>query len=217
MSFARASGFEVPCPYCQRPRRVNREVNLDGQVVESIDPCLRCARGRKSAGICQDCSAPVEGRRGWALRCARHKKAARQRQEREFRARNRDKRNALWRERYHAEDAGARARRRARKRAWRQAHPEKVQGYRIRYALRHPDKVIALWDRHNNEHRPERAAMKRQYAHEHYTRYAHSEPACERCGAVVPWSRRGRPARLCRTCDPKRWEQQAARAAKRAA
>jgi hypothetical protein len=213
MSFAEFGGYVRACPHCQRPRRVHFTPDITGRLLEAVAPC-GCPGGRKAAGICRDCNRPVEGTTGKALRCAGHKRAARLRQGAECQLRHRDERNAKWRERYHQEDAEDRALRRRRKREWMAAHPEKKRAYQVRYALRHPDKVLASYERHSNKNRPDRAILRRRLAHQN-TVYIDHAPTCERCGAVVPWSGRGRPTRLCQTCDPQRWAQAEARAAKR--
>lgn len=204
-----AGGHLSPCPFCQRPRRAQYSVDIiDGHLVETVEPCLRCAKGRKVAGVCLNCNRAVEGRTGWALRCAAHKKAARVAAARRHDAKRREERRAYDSRRWH-EDAEYRARKRRLKRE-RGATPEgraQRRRERIRYALRHPESLERQYRRHSNACRPERAAAKRRWAHEHQTVYVGSgkSPVCRDCGAAVPFPGRGRPHVRCAECDPRSW------------
>lgn len=42
------------------------------------------------------------------------------------------------------------------------------------------------------------------------------QPECRKCGERIEYRGRGRPPTICRGCDPKRWEKNERRAAKRA-
>jgi hypothetical protein len=195
----------VRCGHCQRRRVVRFDTDGIGGVSEHVEPCLSCAGGRKDAGVCRDCQRPVAGTIGKAQRCVEHKRAARLRQGREHlnRGDNRTRKNAAWRERYHAEDDAKREKRRRRKREWERRNPDKKKVQRRRYALRHPEVVLAGYERNNA--RIDVILKRRELAHRQ-TIYCEREPTCADCGAVVPWNRRGRPHKRCSTCDPRAWK-----------
>lgn len=94
--------------------------------------CERCERKRR--GICRDCGLRVAGTVGKAIRCAFHREQERRRAEHAYADRNRDLVNARARAALKA-DADLRARKNARKRIWRKAHPEKVKQYKRTEAL----------------------------------------------------------------------------------
>lgn len=207
--FAAAAGHVTRCPHCYGRLAVRHQVDLRGQLVEIVEQC-GCPEARRLAGICADCSRTVAGTVGKALRCTRHKADARRRQSRASQARHREERQRRESERWRT-DAAFRTRKRLRKRERYATDPgarERKRKQHIRYVLRHPDKVAAAYARHSNANRPDRAEMKRRWAHENQTKYVGPGrvPTCAECGAEVPWTPgRGRPHKRCESCDPRAW------------
>jgi len=94
--------------------------------------CRSCERFER--GLCAECPRPVAGRVRWARRCAAcrlrtHRTHLRRRRRADRRRLNAERRAA------YAADPALRARIRARRAAWRRAHPERVRVQKCRAAL----------------------------------------------------------------------------------
>jgi hypothetical protein len=221
-----------PCPNCRRTLVGRVETDGSGHTVDVWPPCPceagaavialqpdelsyeeRAAAARKT-GVCMDCDQPVEGRRGWALRCADHKRRARLDQENAARRTKEKRAERRKYERKYRRKKSVRERRNARRRelhAERMAtDPEYAEAYRRRKqretSIKHPSYVkrIEYFRRTNAD--PERAERKRQLAREAYYR-AHPQrpkPVCATCEEPIPYDGRGAPPKYHQTdeCNP---------------
>lgn len=177
-----------------------------GVIVE----CPRCAR--QARGICADCSAPVAGTVGKALRCARHQAEARKRQEREFRARNANdpayiaRKHRNWRDRVARMTPEEKARRLEKIREYRASlTPAELRRQRRAYLLKQPERYLATQRRHNRD--PKRVEKKRAAALARYYELHPTRPAphCAGCGGRLDWDSgpsRGTPPKWCDDCAP---------------
>ena len=163
---------------------------------------VRCAWcERRERGICRDCTAPVDGRVGSALRCKEHKRAANLASRRRHGERNAETIRAAQRARL--KDPEVRERALEYKRAWRRANREKVRAQKRRYMLRQPKKAYAYHRRYRkkfHEHVVEQRTL-RYYAN----RPERPTPACRKCGASIDWWPLpgfpiGHPPSLCDDC-----------------
>lgn len=163
----------------------------------SVLVCPWCAR--KARGICRDCSQPVEGRVGTALRCARHKDEARRAQIAAHKIRNKDEIAARNRVRYHA-DAERKERKLEYKRAWRKANREKVRAQKRRESLRQSKRRLKYHERYRAKHRDHlREVARARYYRENPER---PTPTCNGCGVEIPFTPPGRPMTRCDACVP---------------
>lgn len=204
------------CAHCQRTLIVHVDV-VAGVITEDIEFC-GCPESRRVAGICRDCSVPVSGARGRALRCDEHRKQAQREYYRRYRASEkgqaahrrdaekrrtdpvlRERRRVYEREYRNSERGKAVKRKNRRKRTL----AGKIAAEKRAWVERNRDKV-----REQNRRARARARIKRrEHQHRYYTVYVGPgrKPTCEQCGEEVPWSGVGRPMQQCETCDPKRW------------
>jgi hypothetical protein len=167
--------------------------------------CPLCERRR--AGICRDCPAPVEGHRGKALRCARHKETARLEQTRRYAQSHREEIARRANARYHQDEA-ARLRKLEYKRLWRKANPDKVRAAKQRYAKRYgsqqDSRYLDYHRRYNAQtarQQAKRAAARAAYYRAHPAR---PDPRCRVCAEPLSWWKpgHGRPPLLCdRHCN----------------
>jgi hypothetical protein len=163
------------------------------------DFCAQCDRRRR--GICRDCTAPVEGAIGKAVRCASHKHAARLAAGRRMMSDPavRAKKNVNHRK--YSKRPEVRARKNECHRAWVAAHPEKKKEYSRRYLLKQSPRYLATQRRHNR--RPTRAKKKRDMALAKYYQLhpVRPDPHCTGCGVAIAWTPgQGRPRLTCDKC-----------------
>jgi hypothetical protein len=178
------------CPLVQCRARLEFII---GEFGRTVARCRQCER--RLAGICRDCSAPVEGTIGKAYRCAEHKRLKREADSRANTERNREERNARQRER---SKAPARKKRKAEtRRAWAKRNPEKVKAQKRRYHLKRTPGYVAGYQRSNAD--PVRLEKKRAQARERYY-VLHPErpaPVCRVCAQPIPFTGLGRPRVTC--------------------
>lgn len=170
------------------------DVHLDA-LGRTVVVCPWCTR--KRAGICRDCSAPVEGSVGKALRCARHKQDARDMQIRRSNDNHREERARSARKSLRA-DPARREKKAEYKRAWRKANRDKVRAQKRRAALRQPDRVRDYMKEYREAYREHY----RRIARERYHRLHPDRPSpvCIDCGATIPYEPPGAPMRRCDNC-----------------
>lgn len=170
-----------------------------------IARCVLCERRR--AGVCADCPAPVEGRVGWAKRCARCKVRARHDDNRRSDTANRDARRAAERRRvarWKKEDPDRyeayRANKNARRREWVRLNPDKRKAARRRYHLKRTPGYVRGYQRNNR--RRDRIADKRRRAIVKYYELHPIRPdcLCAGCGCKIAWNGTGRPRVKCDSC-----------------
>jgi len=150
--------------------------------------CPACERMRR--GICADCARPVDGKVGYARRCAEHKKKASRRSIRASENRHREERRARSRK-YYNNNPDIRERRNEYKRLWRAANPDKVAQQKRREALRQSPKRAKYHERYRRHRRKERAARELDRYH------GQQEPRlCPTCGVTVLSGK----ARKCEPC-----------------
>lgn len=162
--------------------------------------CPRCRR--RAAGQCIDCTRPVEGQRGKALRCAACKARARNHYQAVHRERHRDEINRQQKARRTRldRDPEYRARRLAVKKAWRERNvvriklskrkwrlnPERPNGYSSR------EKYEAYHRAYRAKHAERRRELARKKYYELHPDRPH--PVCHcGCDQEIPWDGRGRP------------------------
>jgi hypothetical protein len=145
------------CPRCSRRTPVRFGTDGNGNLVQLVEPCActrsgvaapkRSAAGgpddftaeereriARKTGICMDCPRPVEGKRGWALRCAEHKRTARRTRESEWRAAHPER--VREKERNYRSKPGVREHINARERELHARRMETDPAYRERYRRR---------------------------------------------------------------------------------
>lgn len=186
------------CEHCAR-RKAGRCVACGGPVIGQAVRCPSCNQAhrnrranRRRARYCRQCGAPVtpgSKRQYCDEQCRRAGRNAR--------ARQRYWQREDWRKRKLAVKAAWRdspAGRRSYVKQKRKGRLTGRQGYPSREAY-----LAAM--REINARRREYC---RAWAHEHQTRYVGKgeQPTCATCGAVVPWSGRGRPRKYCPPCHP---------------
>lgn len=198
----RALGSRV-CPHRHGPGRCGtllvERTDGDGRLIVE---CPRCERRRR--GICRDCPRPVEGRVGSAVRCRECKRAARQAQIEAHRQRHRDEINRRARQRLRTMADERRRDRLAYKKAYREAHPERVRAWKRREALKQHARHLEYHRRYNAGRRAEKAEMARD---RYYAETPAPNPTCRVCSRTIPWhargqgGRAGRPPLRCVFCD----------------
>lgn len=228
------------CPHCRDRVPLRFGTDGNGRLVETRDPCsceTRAAAAIKTkavsppgeddftyeervriarkTGVCVDCTSPVDGKKGFALRCAVHKREARLRYYREYRNRNLEEAREQSRAYYRAMPPEKRAERKARElerqRERMASDPEYAQQYRLKrqreHLLSYPgrEKYLATQRRHNAD--PARRERKRRLALEAYYRKhpVRPKPVCATCSQPIPWEAgKGCPPKYCptRECNP---------------
>lgn len=179
----------------------------NGKVAVSCPMCERRARG-----ICRDCSRPVDGQLGKALRCAAHKELARRQQMQDYATRNPEKVRASARAHY-ANDADRRARRNEYKRAWRKANLEKVRAQKKRYVDRHRADPTSRYNRYHARYREKHRMHYREIQNTRNAIVAAHRapaPACKTCGKPTGWTpvSKQHPGRPWQTCMRHAWPHQ---------
>jgi hypothetical protein len=145
------------CGYCRRALHPRFDVDMQGRMVEIPDVCGCVNQGRRKAGVCQDCDAPVNGRTLYALRCATHQALRKQQSNARHDERNREERNARQVARV-KRSAKVRRKKNATDKRWREANPDKVRLHNRRYQIRHSEKQRAYWREYNATRREQRRA-----------------------------------------------------------
>lgn len=179
------------------------EASTDGNG-RTIVWCPMCKR--QARGICRDCSRPVEGTVGKALRCAEHKQLASEQAVRDYATRNPEKVRASARAHY-ASDPDRRARRNDLKRAWRKANPEKVRAQKKRYVDRHRADPTSTYNRYHARYRKKHRQHYReiQNTRNAIAREHRKPPPCKECGKPTKWTpvsaaHPGAPWQTCMRC-----------------
>jgi hypothetical protein len=161
-----------------------------GGLVETRTRCSG-ARCKKRRGECRDCGARVDGVVGKTDRCARCRRAWRQ-----LRAR----------QRYAAMSPARRRAKLAKKKEWRDAHPEYMREHKrkemekIKTDPEARARYLATCRRANAKRRDRTLA----YMKEKYNKYGPGKPkpTCRKCGGEVPFNGVGRPRLDCKECRP---------------
>ena len=170
----------------------------------TIVSCAWCDRRRR--GICRDCSRPVEGTAGRALRCAAHKHMANRESERRHVQRNHAELLRRARESY--AEPERRAARNEYKRQWRKLNVEKVRAYKKRYIERHRGDPASWYNRYHARYRAKYRLQKRELERDRLAASAtarRASPKCTRCGKSTRWKpihngHVGRPWTVCTKC-----------------
>lgn len=170
---------------------------------QTVIVCAWCER--QDAGLCRDCSAPVEGTRRKAVRCGVHKEIAKRRQMNACIKRNHELVLERARTSYHRPDR--RAHRNDYKRQWRKANPEKVRAQKKRYVESHRDVETSAYKKYHARYRK---AHRLHYRELQNTRSAiaastRAVPPCTACGKPTKWTPvpgklGGRPWAKCNRC-----------------
>jgi len=227
------STITKPCPDCRRTLVGRITTDGRGHAVDEWPVCI-CARGAgdlqlqpdelsdaeraaaaRKTGVCMDCEEPVEGKRGWALRCAEHKRRAVLDREN---AKRRTKEGRTKRRKYERKTRRTKAAREKRNARRRELHQERMENdpeyaaeYRRRKqretSINHPSyqRRIEYFRRTNAD--PDRAERKRQWALEKYYQEnpIRPDPHCATCGDPIDWiPGEGRPPKYHQTaaCNP---------------
>ena len=203
-AFAERLRGAVTCPRKEGKHGVcgGRLETIVGEFGRTVVSCPRCIR--RERGICRDCTAPVVGAVGKALRCAQCKHAALLRARRKSLEEHREETNARAREL--AQRPDVRARRLEYKRAYRKANPEKVRAWKYREAVsegRSRTRHLRYHRRYNA--RKSRAEKKRAAALLAYYATHPERPVarCRGCAGFLDWTPapgRGRPPAWCDDC-----------------
>jgi hypothetical protein len=178
------------CPRKQGPGVCGGRIRVDvGKLGQSILVCEFCER--RERGVCRDCSAPVYGARGKAIRCARHKHEAQR---------------ARAREAYRTRDE-ERERRLEYKRAYRKANPDKVRAQKKRYVERHRADPNSKYNRYHASYRKRHRLHRRETENTRNAikREHRAVPACSDCGKPTGWTpvsaeKPGAPWKTCMKC-----------------
>lgn len=204
------------CRWCKERQAVEVATDGAGQLVEGALPC-GCAE-KRAAGLCIDCSAPVQGK---SLRCEPCKVERLQEYSRRWRENHPERARAVQRRQNRKRRKARRTKKRGdaireRDREYRRKNRDRINANRRRrhlkdagakkaeharrYKERHPDRVKAQQDAANAR----RAAEKREYMHRFCTKYLGEgrAPECRKCGGEVPWDGLGRPRLDCFECRP---------------
>jgi len=196
--------------YCQKRRGGGGVCGGELQYISApgggiVLRCPACARQRM--GVCRDCDKPVDGRRGYAIRCAQHKEVAKREQMRRSQELHREERLEKARASYQQNDE-VRRRRNEYRRLYRKAHPDKIREQKRRAALRDnaAKKHTLAWHRKHNKKKA-RILRKRQQAKITYYREHPDRPTpkCAGCAKYLSWQPLpsgacGRPPKWCDRC-----------------
>lgn len=167
--------------------------------------CPFCERRR--AGVCRDCSAPVYGAIGRAMRCAKHAHDAQHRSMRASEERHHEQRRAAGREYYNKPEV--KARRNEYKRLWRKQNPEKVREQKKRFVERHRANPNSWYNRYHRRYRAryrlQKRELERDRARATMPGRRKTSPKCTRCGKATRWrpvhkGHAGRPWTVCTAC-----------------
>jgi hypothetical protein len=136
------------------------------------------------------------------VRCKEHKALAYAEALARYKEANREEINARMRER--AQRADVQEKRNRYRKAYRQAHPEKVRQWKRREALKQGSRRLEYARRYNAARRAEKARVMRE---QYYATTPAPSPVCVSCARDIPWDARGqggaagRPPKRCVFCE----------------
>jgi hypothetical protein len=176
-----------------------------GALGRTVITCDWCERRRR--GICRDCSMPVQGAIGRALRCATHKHVASRASMRASEERHHEARLESSRA-YYRDNDDIRRQRNEYKRAWRKANPEKVREHKKLYIERHKNDPTSQYNRYHAKYRKKYRVQKRELERDRLVAAPparKTSPLCSRCGKSTRWKpvhrgHAGRPWTVCTSC-----------------
>lgn len=169
--------------------------------------CRLCERKRR--GVCRECSRPVDGQTGKALRCVEHKRLEKDRAWRRHRRRDPEGVRRSARRNYQGNDERRRARNEYKK-AWRKANADKVRAYKRRYIEKHASNPDSAYRQYHAKYRETYREQKRALERDRLKVAPpprKTAPKCSKCGKSTRWKPvpnggSGRPWTTCNACVP---------------